>query len=625
MSMNSMDDMNGTVTSGTESGLPISREIPDNPEPTPDVNAFEAAANASDEEKMTVLTDGADLLESIAQAGAATRAAEDPSRMMSNTPPGIKENIPTPVPPKPPVIEPQSTNGPVKVPNVEIPDDTPNAGGRRILTMEEAAQLGIDTNQGEIVDPEKAMEENMAKEDAARQKAEDDEINMMASQVLKDEADRMKRLENTLALPDDDPRKKELLGDRKAASVKSVTVTQKERDKDDRNIGIPGYDEEDLLPAYTAEEVEAEQKNPEAEKPEPPAPDEDAYAEYVRGLEVTDVVPAKEDTVIMLRDPLVEEIIEDTSKKYKNPQVLGDQAFMNAITRFKQDRYGKVTVPLINSGFMIDMVGTGVVDLQQLYVNVSEDTKVYEYQMEQMRTIIRNVTGTHPKIDPVELRNKIHYKDFPMMAFAHLCATLKTVESIVNCDKCSAAFRVTTRPKELLLNGAEINERAAQIAAAPNIETHSLMTKYKMVTTSGGFVITLGHPSYANEMTTLNSFLAYYNNMTPSDQFRFQNRLDVLYFIRKIQLPNGIVTNSILQNYLALGMINTRDLQTIQSEVAKMKTDIIEPKFGIREVVCPVCGNVIKNVSYRDILNLVFLHFQLDSYLHPAQTGTVIG
>ncbi|MDE6040242.1 MAG: hypothetical protein K2F99_01560, partial [Muribaculaceae bacterium] len=159
------------------------------------------------------------------------------------------------------------------------------------------------------------------------------------------------------------------------------------------------------------------------------------------------------------------------------------------------------------------------------------------------------------------------------------------------------------------------------IRSAPNNESHSLMTKYRVITTSRGIVITLGHPSYANELTTLNSFLAYYNNMTPAEQYRFNGRLQTLYFIRKIQIPGVGTTSSIYQNYQALGLLESSDLRAVQKAIGEMRSEIIEPRFGIREVVCPTCGEVIKGVTYRNIMDLLFLHTQLESYLTEQPEG----
>lgn len=597
-------------------GLPINRDIPDEPQRV----TTEDMVSASEDDKRDALAGGYNIIEQLAHnpgnvALAGVTPTPAPDGLVKETVP----NMPT-MPGRRPAA--QSAAGPIKAP--EAPKEEKEtgirmSGGGRMLTPEEARELGIDTSTAHQLSDDELYKEALDKQKQERVEAQNSDFTAMADTVLQTEKERFDRLERTIALPDDDPRKKELLGDRKA-EVKSVTVSQEERNKDDRQMSVPGYDESELLPGYTYEDIKEESQEPEAEEETPPNPGEEEYAEYVRGLEVVDVVHSEVTPIRIIREPQVQDVVE-TPKSYKSPQNLGDQAFMNAITRFKQERFGKVTVPLVNSGFMVDMVGTGVVDLQQLYINVAEDTKVYEYQMEQMRVIIRNITGANPKVDPVELRNKIHYRDFQMMAFAHLCATLKSVESIMNCEKCSGAFRISTSPKELLLNPEELNERAVQIAQASNVESFSLMSKYKIITTSSGIVITLGHPSYANELTMLSSFLAYYNEMTPSDQFRFNSRLPLLYFIRKAQLPTGVVTNNIYQNYIALSLVDTDDLRMITNEIEKMRKEIIEPKFGIKEVKCPHCGNVNKNVSYRNILDLVFFHFQLESYTRQEDNG----
>ena len=490
----------------------------------------------------------------------------------------------------------------------------------QFMTVEEAQALGIKTDGGEELTGEENWQDAVRKANEQRAKLAQEDFQKMYDDVIGEEEARMQRLENTIALPDDDPRKQKLLGDR-IQKVQETTVTQEDRDKDDRQSGMSGYDEDQLVPSYEEDENEIKKNTPEATD-EAPDPESEEYADYVRNLEKAAISPTDKPVVITVREPMVIDRVGDPEKRSKkNFQPLGDQAFMNAITRFKNERFGKVTVPLVNSGFMCHIVGTGVVDLQNLYINVSEETRVYEYQMEQMRVVIRNITGTNPRVNPNELRNKIHYADFHMMAFGHLCATLKTVESVANCPECGVPFRITSKPSELLMNMDALHERQTQIMGASNIDSVSLMSKYKIITTSGGFEVTLGHPSYANEIALLNSFLSYHQNMTPADGRRFESMLQTLYMVRKIRLPNGIPTNTIYQNYMAINMMDTSDLQLINKEVEKMQKEIIRPEFGIREALCPHCKKIVKNIAYRNILDLLFLHTQLSGFLNQTAEG----
>ena len=109
--------------------------------------------------------------------------------------------------------------------------------------------------------------------------------------------------------------------------------------------------------------------------------------------------------------------------------------------------------------------------------------------------------------------------------------------------------------------------------------------------------------------------------MTPADGRRFESMLQTLYMVRKIRLPNGIPTNTIYQNYMAINMMDTSDLQLINKEVEKMQKEIIRPEFGIREALCPHCKKIVKNIAYRNILDLLFLHTQLSGFLNQTAEG----
>ncbi|MCM1531940.1 MAG: hypothetical protein NC114_06670 [Ruminococcus flavefaciens] len=486
--------------------------------------------------------------------------------------------------------------------------------GTTFMTPEEAAQLGIET-QGTEINPEDAYKENVQKKVEQLRAAEREGYEAMEKAAVESEEERFKRLDATLNLPDDHPDKIKLLGDRKQM-VADATLDEVDRRKADRVYeGIHGYDPEMLVPSYDMTEDEEKAETPTAEKEKDPDPGDDDYGEFIRNLPVEHYIPTDKPVVTTKREPTVVERVDDWSKR-KNSQPLGDQAFANAVAKFKKNNFGVKTIPLVNSGFFVDIVGSGVVDMQNMYMNVDKNTRMYDYQMEQMRVLIQNIVGTSPKINPNVLRDKIHYDDFDMIAYGHICATLDKVESVANCTECGMAFRMNGSPTELLINMDELEERAAQIRASDSIESMSLLSKYRIVNCVNGMTVTLGHPSYANGLGILNSFAVYYNNMPPMEAKRFNSMLSTMRMIRKITLPNGIQTNSLLQIYEAIKLMTQEDLELVQHEIAKMRKDVLRPKFGVREVRCPHCGKIVKNIEYEDLMNMLFFHTQLSGLLN---------
>ena len=491
----------------------------------------------------------------------------------------------------------------------ETTDEASEEPHARFLSPKQLEKEGIDLEHGEVIDINQEAARRREEEMNAIQQANDNELSSILQASLNEEAERNQRLDNTLNA--DPETREQLLGDTPIARATQSEATEEERQRTDRQSTNPGIDPYELMPSYT----EDEPKTPEAEDVEPD-PGTDEYAMFIKNLPVvTDAEPAKGYAITRIREAAVNVIKARPDRTVSN---LGNQAFVNAVTSFKRDNFSKVTVPLVNSGFMADMVGTGVVDLQNLYSTADENTTEYDYRIERMTTVIRNVVGTTPKINPMQLSNNIHYRDYDMLAFAHLCATLKTVETVANCTECGKPFHITSKPANLLLNMDELYDRRVAIENAPNIEANSLMTSKRVVETSSGIEVTLSHPSYAEYVRCIRGFQDFSQDMTSADRARFQNMLDMLIMIRTIRLPSGVQSNNLLQTYNALMLLNQHDLNLVQREIADMRRDILVPRFGVREVVCPHCHQVIKNIAYTDLDELLFFHLSIEAFINRA-------
>ena len=380
---------------------------------------------------------------------------------------------------------------------------------------------------------------------------------------------------------------------------------------------------DDLMPSYgmddTTEETKETPEDPaqkkEADDEAPDIEDEVAYAKYIQGLEVA----AVEDGKTVVRTVKNRQLDTDT-KDNKSGKFIGDQSFMNSITRFKKDNFTVVSVPMVNSGFILDVVGTGGVDLTQLYTKVSRETSQMDYEIEKMKAVMKNVVGTHPRIDPMHLKKYIHYRDYNMMAWGHICATLDNVEIIANCEDCGKPFRITSSPRSLLMNMDEILQRQSEIEAADDINRYSLLVSNRQIITSNMFEITIGHPNYAEIINQMGQLRKYAQQLGQIEAQHFIEKAQILYQIRQIKLPNGVITSNIYQTYLALTLLADEDYQTLVEEIDTMRKDIIEPKFGIATVKCPHCGHVLHDIPYENLDELVFFHTTVSRMLHIKQT-----
>lgn len=387
-------------------------------------------------------------------------------------------------------------------------------------------------------------------------------------------------------------------------------------------------DTDDLVPSYGAEEEPEESTDPakandsgtdkKKSKEEDEAPDmedEVAYAAYIQGLDVA-VVPEGNTVVRTVKNRQ----LDVETKDNKSGKFIGDQSFLNSITRFKKDNFTVVSVPMVNSGFVLDVVGTGGVDLTQLYTRVNRETSQMDYEIEKMKAIMKNVVGTHPRIDPMQLKKYIHYRDYNMMAWGHICATLDNVEIVANCDDCGKPFRITSSPRALLMNMDEILKRQAEIEAADDINRYSLLTSNRQIITSNMFEITIGHPNYAEIINQMGQLRKYAQQLNQIEASHFIQKAQILYQIRQIKLPNGVITSNIYQTYLALTLLNDTDYQILVEEIDQMQKDIVEPKFGISSVKCPHCGYVLHDVPYENLDELVFFHTTVSRMLRIKQT-----
>lgn len=500
------------------------------------------------------------------------------------------------------------------------------------LTPEEAAQLGLGEGERIDVETESMIQRNRAADARVRQPIDD-----MASLIkgaVSEEEERLER--HTEALQDETTRKEIFKGNDPVDKVTyrapitengdDTPVQQRSQSSDikrestvsifdgsESNVDdlVPSYDhEEDVTPPEAVEESTEDKRPKETDS-------EQVYANYLKELTVVNhgadgtsvLVPRKEKTTT---EPV-------SSGRMGKAKILGDQAFLNSITKFKKDTFRTITIPLVNSGFSVDVVGTGAVDLTLLYNTVDQNTLAVDYELEKMRTIFRNIVDANPKVDKNNLRNMIHFTDYQLIAAAHLAATLKDVEMIHSCTECGKDFRIMAASTDLILNMDELRDRMEKIKNATTIEENSLMTTDRQITTDSGFIVNIGHPSYSEYIQYLSELKAMSNNLTPSVITRVSSMSAVLPFIRSIVMPNQVRTNNLYQKYMAMGMLDDQEYTEVVAEIKKLKDSILVPRFGIKRVECPHCHTVNTEIAYESLTDLLFFHFMVSRLLNETE------
>ncbi len=290
----------------------------------------------------------------------------------------------------------------------------------------------------------------------------------------------------------------------------------------------------------------------------------------------------------------------------------GDQAFSNALAKMKKNMFRTVQVPLINSGFWADIVGTGAADLIMLCSEVDNNTTWIEYEMEKMKTTIKGIVSTYPKVPMESIRNRIHSADYQMLAFGRVCATFNEISSVGTCPECGGEVRYKANPADMLLNYNDMAPRINQMREAKSATELSLLkTDRTFLFESSGIKIVMGHPTYIDAVSQYDS-IRYYRNpsngLTESQFNRMMKKFPLLTLIRSAILPDGTRAANIYQKYLVIGMLNSDELQELEDCTKEMNDQIITPSFGIKDVICPHCGKKVSIDAGTDIDDLVFMH-----------------
>ena len=380
-----------------------------------------------------------------------------------------------------------------------------------------------------------------------------------------------------------------------------------------RSSGDPDYaivPDEDFVPDFGEDEDEVKEINEKASTPDVDDDEDRSNADAV--LNVLGTAPTVEfsngpkDLVTVVRDRHMKTEIISTGRF--ESKSLADQAFINSVNKFKAKNFRTVRVPLINSGFFVDMVGTGSNDLVMFYDSSDQNISAAEYAMNRMKTIMKACVGAEPKVNPNELKNLIHNADYRMMSYGYVCATLEEIVFPHTCEKCNHTFKVKTNPAEMLLNADKMEERIQRIRSAKNASDNSLMAKEVKLSFDSGFEVTVGHSSYYDEVVMLNALNHYIQTLKPIEAAPLARLSNNLLYIKKISLPNGLKAANVYQTFKALQLMNLDEYSQVMDAIKTLTDMIITPKIGVSDVECPHCKEVIKSIELDSVEELVFFH-----------------
>lgn len=482
------------------------------------------------------------------------------------------------------------------------------------ITIQQVSQEEFE--QGTVITAQHIKQEAMAKID--EQKKED--MNNVLSTLKKSTDEEDRRLK---ALDDKGAEVYQAFASGEAVRSKDGETVEIKHDQDDlrRYSGDPDYKvipNEDLTPVFDEDDdFEPDSEEPKADDAEDLDTEEGINHVLATSPSIT-YADDKSDVIKVLRKKHMRAELVSTGRF--ESKTLADQAFMNNAAKFKAKNFRTVRVPLANSGFSIDMVGTGANDLIMLYDNTDQRINAADYELNRMRTMMKSIVGSDPKVAPGDMKNLIHHRDYVMMSYAHLCATLDEVVFPHTCPKCNHTFKIKANPADMLLNVDELRPIIEKINVAKDPRENSLMAAEVKMEFDSGFEVVVGHPSYYDEVVMLNALNHYLQNLQPIEATPLGHMANTLLYIRRITLPNGLRAANVYQTFQALRLMDLNEFDQVRDAVKEIMDQVKEIKIGVHDVVCPHCKETIPEIGIDNVSDLIFFLTMVTSAEKEAMT-----
>jgi hypothetical protein len=330
--------------------------------------------------------------------------------------------------------------------------------------------------------------------------------------------------------------------------------------------------------------------------------DEDSIMDIFREENIVKLTESE--TVFSKRIRKPEAVISVSEKKLR--MISDDVEFEKELARAKRRYSTSVKLPLPNSGVEIELIGVGAFDFERIYAIPPESTE-YTHELERMKTIIRSIVGSTPKIPPSKIADSISYMDHQMMTYGLVAATVKDIRYPHICveSKCLKNMTVEANVGELLLNAQAIEDaHNSNMLQYPDPKDIPFRKDYRIDLKNGDMVIHMRLPSYLRTRKSLIEINgAIKNDQIPKESIEL---LSIIIFIEKIEF-NGFVVDSPLKILKVINLLAKDEYKKILEVFTEMNKGLINPVFGIPTFKCPACGTD-QNISIDAIEELVFFH-----------------
>lgn len=293
-----------------------------------------------------------------------------------------------------------------------------------------------------------------------------------------------------------------------------------------------------------------------------------------------------------------------TKFESKKLRTITDEAEFDRFLATQKQKYKeKVTIPLVNSGISIDMIGAGALDHVEIYSTEPEQLQLTDI-LKRMRIAGKHIVNVSPKIPGDKLLANISYMDYQLVSFGFAAATTPEIDIPSTCDaeNCNTAFVARTKTIETLLNGDEIENRWKELMLIPENERD--YKKTATVDMFDGFMkFIIEIPSYEKvkrDYTSINEAV----NLRKLDEDA-RDLAPIIINIVSIEVDD-VISDTSIRIYKILKTLSTEELDTLRETIAKIFEDIIAPEFGIK-VNCPKCGKE-NTIHISSVDEMVFYH-----------------
>jgi hypothetical protein len=303
-----------------------------------------------------------------------------------------------------------------------------------------------------------------------------------------------------------------------------------------------------------------------------------------------------------------------TKIENKKLEAMTDTKAFEAFLLEQRKKYReKLSMPLVNSGIIVDFIGAGAFDYSDIYSQDPEHGTLTTDTLNRMKVMMKNIVEVSPKMNPKKLLSSISYTDYQLASLGFAAATIPEIDVPGTCEKCSAPFIIRTKTVDTVLNADKINERWITINNTP--ESERVFKKTAEVEYFDGYIkFKIEMPNFQKVKDGFAEIEQAIKNKTADIGLR--HMASVFINIESITIDNVIVTD-VVNAYKVIKTMTDEEIKVIRDAINMIYADVIVPEFGV-SANCPKCShnNVIQIGSVED---MVFFHLWVRKMLETVK------